>query len=171
MGPPIRASTRYNKNMFNLFKKKTQSNNSLPLADKRRLMISFLQNIVVPEIKKNGFFGTFPHFRKKEIGVLGFVSFQFNRYGGSFVVEVGKAKDQDLGTIGQGRPFEKLDSADTKFRKRINPQGITGDYWFSYEQFINDAEFKQLAESVVVILPQVDEFLQNGKFSYSELKK
>lgn len=154
--------------MFNLFKK---NNNKvgLTLSQKRNMMISALKEVLVPEINKMGFTGSFPHFRKKENEIMGFPSIQFNRYGGSFVLEVGKTKKEYLWGVEEETPFEKLHHGHTGYRRRIHPKEIKGDYWYSYEKFNNDNEFRELAKSIIPLLPQIEEFLQNGKFSHKDI--
>ncbi len=155
--------------MFDLFKKKENTQNvSLTLAEKRVLMISVLKEVIVPEVRKIGFTGTFPHFRKKEDEIIGLLSFQFSNWGGGFVVEIGKANKDTLSKSGKDIPFEKLNHTYAQYRTRIKPKGIKGDYWYSYEMFKNDKEFEKLAEFIIPLLPQVEDFLQNRKFTYKE---
>lgn len=47
-----------------------------------------LKAVVVPALRLRGFMGTFPHFRR--IGECGIdlLTFQFDKWGGGFVVEI-----------------------------------------------------------------------------------
>ena len=51
-------------------------------------MIAALREVVVPVLRDMGFSGSFPHFRRIRDWQIDLLTFQFNRYGGSFVVEV-----------------------------------------------------------------------------------
>lgn len=59
------------------------------MSSEKKRMISVLNTIVVPEIRKRGFKGSFPHFRKISEDKIDLITFQFDRYGGGFVIEVG----------------------------------------------------------------------------------
>lgn len=50
-------------------------------------MNTALKNIVVPHLRADHFKGSFPHFRRRQDTHIDLITFQFNRYGGSFVVE------------------------------------------------------------------------------------
>lgn len=50
-------------------------------------MNTALKNIVVPHLRAHHFKGSFPHFRRRQDTHIDLITFQFNRYGGSFVVE------------------------------------------------------------------------------------
>ncbi|MFJ7406290.1 MULTISPECIES: DUF4304 domain-containing protein [unclassified Lysinibacillus] len=60
----------------------------MTLSHSRLLMIKALKKLVVPYLREHGFKGSFPHFRRQNEEHMDVITFQFNRYGGSFVVEV-----------------------------------------------------------------------------------
>lgn len=51
-------------------------------------MTNALKKMVVTYLRENGFKGAFPHFRRHNENHMDLITFQFNRYGGSFVVEL-----------------------------------------------------------------------------------
>jgi hypothetical protein len=51
-------------------------------------MIAALQQIVVPVLREHGFSGSIPHFRRFTSSKIHTLTFQFNKWGGSFVVEI-----------------------------------------------------------------------------------
>ena len=53
----------------------------------RDIMLNALNSTVVKELKSQGFTGKYPHF-KREKNCIELISFQTNKYGGSFTVEV-----------------------------------------------------------------------------------
>ncbi|MBR2414877.1 MAG: DUF4304 domain-containing protein [Clostridia bacterium] len=54
----------------------------------RDIMLSALKEITFPILFKQGFTGKYPHFRRKSDNCIELVSFQTNKYGGSFTVEI-----------------------------------------------------------------------------------
>ncbi len=47
-----------------------------------------LSQIVIPELRKLQFKGTFPHFRRVSDRKLNLLTFQFDKYGGGFIIEI-----------------------------------------------------------------------------------
>jgi len=60
------------------------------MSDQRSLMISALKAKFVPELRSAGFKGNFPHFYRPLENRVDFLTVQFNRDGGSFLVEIAK---------------------------------------------------------------------------------
>ena len=51
-------------------------------------VIRSIKSEIIPELRLLGFKGSFPHFRREfNDGRYDYLSFQFNRYGRSFIVE------------------------------------------------------------------------------------
>ena len=126
----------------------------------KSLMIKILKSNVVPNVRKLGFAGSYPHFRKKKSDRFEFISFQFNRGGGSFVVEYGFTKISDLLPFEKKTGFEKLNHGNARTRLRIGATQVNGDHWFEYEKFEDEAQFEELAQSVNDLLPQAERFLK-----------
>lgn len=55
---------------------------------KWEIMISALHKHIIPKIYNAGFSGKYPHFRKECNNYVELISFQTNKYGGSFTIEV-----------------------------------------------------------------------------------
>ncbi len=68
----------------------------------RDIMLSALKEITFPILFEQGFTGKYPNFRRKLDNCIELVSFQTNKYGGSFTVEIsavfpnGKNKNYEL---------------------------------------------------------------------------
>jgi len=92
-----------------------------------------LKQIVVPRLREMGFKGSMPHFRRVRGDLLDLLSFQFDRYGGSFCVEVASAPAAGLHvTPDWFVPAEKLDVGHTRERLRLGAPGGLGDHWFGF---------------------------------------
>ena len=51
-----------------------------------------IKTVIVPELRKLNFKGSFPHFKRIfDDGKVDYLSFQFNKYGGSFIIELAVA--------------------------------------------------------------------------------
>lgn len=132
--------------------------------DLKKIMTKALKTFVVPEIKALGFSGTFPHFRRERDGKFEFTSFQFNRYGGSFVLECGFVTPHDLSDFAKKLPFEKLTYGDAHPDNRLRIKSeiaTTEDFWFAYSEFNEETQFENLAKSLIPLLPKIELFLKN----------
>jgi hypothetical protein len=124
----------------------------------KALILAGLKKYVLPEIKKSGYSGTFPHFRKKDGNSANFLSFQFNKYGGSFIVEAGwsNSLEKDLPAWSKKIPFGKLNYGHINInkRKRLQPKNTGPDFWFDYSKFTEQSQFDNLALLIVKLLPK-----------------
>jgi hypothetical protein len=69
-------------------------------SSERDNMIIELKSMVVPELRNKRFKGSFPHFRRISEDKIDLITFQFDRYGGGFVVEVGVCPPEGLLSLG-----------------------------------------------------------------------
>ena len=53
----------------------------------REIMLKALNKTVIKDLKEQGFTGKYPHFKKKKEDCIELISFQTNKYGGSFTLE------------------------------------------------------------------------------------
>jgi len=128
----------------------------LGLSDDRAAMIESLKRIVVPGLRQSGFKGSYPHFRRPLKNRIDLLTFQFDKYGGGFVVEIAKAPPGDFDTgWGEIVPVDKLHVAHLSpmDRFRLGSRTPTGDYWFRYDRgklFRGKPTFDELADRVSV---------------------
>lgn len=90
-------------------------------------------SIVVPHLKAHCFKGTFPHFRRKHDTHIDLIKFQFNRYGGSFVVECTICPADGV-TMSWGEHIlpNKVTAHDVSERYRLQHEQAISP-WFDYE--------------------------------------
>src|SRR5262245_60374911 len=102
----------------------------------RSEMEAALKGIVVPELRRAGFTGSIPHFRRSR-EVIDLITFQFDRHGGGFVIEVATGESTGFTTHwGKHIPANKLTAWDLppERRKRLKPGSGSGtDSWFRYD--------------------------------------
>ena len=108
--------------------------------NKAKKMNSSLAEIVIPQLCKIGFKGSFPHFRRILAEEIHLITFQFDRQGGGFIIKITKAKNEPFKTYwGKIITQKKLTTHDLNNRVRIHPKGIlensTPENWFRYDKF------------------------------------
>ncbi len=132
------------------------------MSDSRKMMIHKIKELVLPEFKKIGFSGSFPHLRRITDGTICLVTFQFDGYGGGFVIEIAQTKNEPFTTYwGKVICPDKLTAHDLNERIRIHPKGLRGDSsaddWFRYDKkgiFVHnvyDGAAKQVLKNVKLI--------------------
>ena len=107
----------------------------MTMTEHRRLMEQALRDVFADSLRRRGFKGSLPHFRRVSKRRVDYLSVQFNSAGGSFVVEVACAgpdgKPQDYG---KHLPIEKLNV--TYFTRRLRlgsrPGEGEADHWFRF---------------------------------------
>ena len=103
--------------------------------------------IIVPKLRKIGFKGSFPHFKRiSQDGKVDYLSFQFNKYGGSFIIEFAvaypyKGKEGNFYYWYKITPevIKKSTYGYTRDRLRIKP---TNNDWFEF----NEHNYKDIVE-------------------------
>src|SRR5690349_15884630 len=107
------------------------------MSETRDPMIQSLRKIVIPSLKAKGFKGTFPHFRRISDTRIDLLSFQFDRYGGGFVIEIGKCSPEGITTPwGEQIPPLKVKVYSLHPNERIRVQPVPGgdaSSWFRYD--------------------------------------
>jgi len=58
------------------------------MSKERDKMVEALKKSVVPKLKEMGFKGSFPHFRRANETAIHLLTFQFDKWGGGFVIEI-----------------------------------------------------------------------------------
>ena len=139
----------------------------------RREMVKQLDNIVVPILRRTGFTGSFPHFRRLKMDKINLLTFQFDRSGGGFVIEIANCQPTGF-TTPWGKKIEpiKLTAHDFYHRKRIQP-GMTRDdslteEWFRYDKkylFGFGNIYKKLCKDVFSKLDNAEDYWKCGELN------
>lgn len=139
------------------------------MSESKKQMDGAIKRILVPILKEKKFKGTFPHFFREMNGHVDLSTFQFNKYGGSFVVEISYAdKERKNVYVYKDRPSEKLRSGQTIDRLRLgsNPKKRISDHWFQY----NNNTFENVAKEVVPYLENQAEKWWRNKYKKTSNK-
>lgn len=120
----------------------------------RQTMTNSLKNIVVPYLREHGFKGAFPHFRRQNEDNIDLITFQFNRHGGSFVVELAVCPaDGVTMSWGEKIPPNKVTAHDVNDRYRLSENPNDPDArWFNYEAAKNQEDYDLVAKKVKNLL-------------------
>ena len=131
-------------------------------------MNKFLKELVIPELRKLNFKGSLPHFRKTLDGKTNLLTFQFDRNGGGFVIEIANYYESEFTTSwGKNIPLNKLTAHDLSSfkRKRIYPKDIENEdgqkSWFRYDSnnvFSFGNKYQKLAKKVVDRIPAMTDY-------------
>jgi hypothetical protein len=98
-----------------------------------------LNEIVVPALRQLNFKGSFPHFRRHTTERINLLTFQFDRSGGGFVIEIANCKPEGYTTSwGLEIKPNKVTAHDMNQRKRIqsnmNTESSLTKDWFRYDK-------------------------------------
>ena len=136
-----------------------------PVPDRNK-MVAALKAEVVPQLRKNGFSGSFPHFRRLGPTKTDCVTFQFDKWGGGFVVEIGEGPtDELIYHWGERIPAKKLTAHDLdlgcRTRLAIGPPSASEE-WFRYDTGTDEA-CASAAKEVLLLLPQVEAWFRGER--------
>lgn len=120
------------------------------MAD-RKMMDEALKIMVIPALRKQGFKGSLPHFRRRNDQNIDLITFQFNNWGGSFVVELASCPTE--GTTmpwGESIPPNKVTAHHMYERFRLGSNALGEDgTWFSFEKADSEEDYARVAKDVL----------------------
>lgn len=131
---------------------KQANRNTSAVSEPRDQMIAALREVVLPVLRDMGFTGSFPHFRRIRDTQIDLLTFQFNRHGGSFVVEASFcAPDGFTTSWGAHIPPKKVRAHDIHPNQRPRLDSNHADGWFHYEPE-HSGIYAEAASQIVPIL-------------------
>lgn len=142
-------------------------------SSERDKMIRNLNEIVVPTLRQLSFKGSFPHFRRLTTNRINLLTFQFDKYGGGFVIEIANCHLTDYKTtLDRHIPPNKLTAHDFSKRKRIQSNMKTSDSstdnWFRYDKkhlFGLGDIYKKVCKDVIAKLDIADDYWKNEELN------
>jgi hypothetical protein len=134
------------------------------MASERDNMITALKGIVIPKLREKGFKGSFPHFRRISEEKIDLITFQFDRYGGGFLIEVVVCSPEGFThSWGEKVPSNKVTAQDLHpdDRLRLSDEGVQ---WFRYDiENAPESIYENVANKVLNHLHQAEENLNKSK--------
>lgn len=135
------------------------------IKDIRLGMDAELKLTVIPVLRQQGFKGSFPHFRRLAHDRVNLLTFQFDRNGGGFVVEIALCSEHGFTTHwGEHIPASKVTAWDLHPNQRHRIQAKAGgntDSWFRFDQ----GQYQNAAQQFIRALPLAESWW------YSEAQK
>lgn len=123
-------------------------------SENRMMMDKALKKVVIPLLRNQGFKGSFPHFRRKNNNNIDLLTFQFNKWGGSFVVEFAVSPLDGI-TMHWGEHISpnKITAHHINKRYRLGRKSEGEDgIWFDFEKAKSEDEYNQVAMRVLNLL-------------------
>lgn len=133
------------------------------MSVERDNMVSTLKKIVVPILRAKGFKGSFPNFRRITDNKIDLLTFQFDRYGGGFVIEVAVCHPEGVTHYwGEKVPPNKVSAHDLHPDSRLRLKGNEGD-WFRYGiEYVTGDIYENVADDVLNQLYKAEEYWNNN---------
>jgi len=127
------------------------------MADRRKGINAALRTWVVPALRVAGFTGSLPHFRRRsEAGTIELLTFQFDKWGGGFVIEIARCPVDGVKTYsGKQVPPCKINAHDAppNVRHRLQQRAGSGtDSWFRYD----DGDYGRCAKEALSKLSEAE---------------
>ncbi|MBA2936891.1 DUF4304 domain-containing protein [Paenibacillus sp. CGMCC 1.16610] len=134
------------------------------MSVERDIMIDALKTIVIPELREKGFKGSFPHFRRITDKKIDILTFQFDKYGGGFRLEIAVCSPEGLThDWGEKVTPNKVTAyhLNIQNRKTILDNGN----WFRYDKktFFGSV-YKKVASKVLKSFKKAEEYWANAEF-------
>lgn len=125
------------------------------MSDERRRMVAALRKRVVPALKARGFKGSFPHLRRVAESKIDLLTFQFDKWGGGFIVEIAACPPEGVTMYGGEHVAPgKVNAWHMSRRLRLGaPDEKSDGRWFRFRKGWDDAAYEALACEV---LPYLD---------------
>jgi hypothetical protein len=105
------------------------------MSHERDRMIETLKEYVVPALRDRGFKGSFPHFRRPTENAIHLFTFQFDKWGRGFTVEIASCSPDGVTMYwGEHVPPAKVRAWDVHpdRRPRLGPE--KSDKWFRFDR-------------------------------------
>ena len=140
-------------------------------TNSKKEMVNHLSKIVIPVLREKGFKGSIPHFRRLTAERIHLLTFQFDKYGGGFVIEIANSLPGGHTTSWSAKVVpNKLTAHDLSNRKRIQanmstPENSGKDDWFRYDKAaISDSHnvYKDVCEDILSKLELAEDYWKKG---------
>ena len=129
------------------------------MSDERDKMIETLKEYVVPVLRQRGFTGSFPHFRRPTERAIHLLTFQFDKWGGGFTVEIATCSPDGFTTyFGKHIPPSKVrawDITPPSRRPRLGPEKT--DHWFRFDKRRLFSTVDPYERAALDLLPYLDQ--------------
>lgn len=134
---------------------------------RRQQMIITIKEKIVPVLREIGFKGSFPHFRRFKENKIDLITFQFDRNGGGFVIEIATAENEPYKmSYGEIIEEKKLTANHLDNRTRIHPKGLLKNScvedWFRYDKTLYfGCIYSKVADQILKNIKLIESIFNN----------
>lgn len=125
---------------------------------KRQQMRVALMAVITPVLRKAGFTGSCPHFRRFGNERYDLLTFYFDKYGDNFVIDLGQCTSDWARAEQRTPPHQKLNPwyLEAYQRARVQPGPFISNKtsWFHYDGAETPKDYHRVAESVIPFVEQ-----------------
>jgi hypothetical protein len=125
---------------------------------RRQQMRVALKAVITPILREGGFTGACPHFRRLAKERYDLLTFYFDKYGDSFVIDIGQCSTDWAHAAQRTPPNQKLNpwylEAHQRARVQPGPYISNKGSWFHYNGADTPEDYRRVAESVVPFVEQ-----------------
>jgi hypothetical protein len=137
----------------------------MPTSQEHDKMVKALKEIVVTRLRQQGFQGSFPHFRRFGDEKIDLLTFQFDPWGGGFVIEISKCPADGIMTSwGEHIPANKVKAWNMHPSERLRLQPRVSSSladWFRYDKAASHEDiFDETAREVLPFLEKAEQWWQ-----------
>ncbi len=139
------------------------------MSFKNKEMRPILKKILRQFLSRQNFQGKFPNYRRIESDMLHLLSVEFDKYGGAFFLELAICPAKNLQTSwGKSISVDELTAAHMPPEDRVRLQATADHHslpedWFRFDSLSDESELWQLAEQIIDLFPQVNDWFRNKK--------
>lgn len=110
---------------------------------------------VVPVLRKRGFLGEYPHFRRLGEEQVDLLTFQADKWGGGFLVEIAKCPRMNIHDwSGHRVAVQRVTAHHMRERQRL-PGSPRGAHWYRYDRGKSLARFERIAQLLLRDLERI----------------
>ncbi len=111
---------------------------------------------VIEPLELEGFEGAWPHFRRVHADRIDLLSFQLDKRGGGFVVEVASAPPKKIRSqLGDAVSAKRVNAQHMANRFRLAPRRGQRNHWYRYEGSTEAEDFSAVASKVMAHLARI----------------
>lgn len=110
---------------------------------------------VLPALRRRGFTGDYPHFRRLGQDQIDLLTFEADSWGGGFLVEIAKCPAMNVhDASGQRVSVRRITARHMRNRHRL-PGSPRGGHWYRYDRDRSQARFDRIAEILLRDLEKI----------------
>ncbi|GAB3924464.1 hypothetical protein GCM10028827_12480 [Mucilaginibacter myungsuensis] len=130
-----------------------------------------IKAITIPFLRKQGFKGSFPHFRRVKTDRINLLTFQFNMYEPKFVVEIANCSSEGIYRGWGSIVLPNKCTAHDMFNRHRLGSKATGDSWFDFGKtsFFSNV-YQKLAKDVIDFWTEAEDWWERDKWEQRLMK-